>query len=71
MGSLGAIAFDFREHERLRLFQFQTLIFRKGAELGHVLLLGTNRKSHMESPTAQSHFNLGNLVRSNSRSLRL
>ncbi len=27
-------------------------IFHKGAELGHVLLLDTNRKSHMESLTA-------------------
>ena len=46
-------------------------ISRKGAELGHVLLLDTNRKSHMESPTAPSHLTLGDLVRSKSRSLRL
>ena len=39
-GSIGAIAFDFRELERSlsRSLGFQRLISRKGAELGHVLL---------------------------------
>ena len=70
---IGAIAFDFRELERSlsRSLRFQRLISHKGAELGHMLLLDTNRKTHMESPTAPSHFNLGELVSSKSRSLRL
>ncbi len=62
--SIGAIAFDFRELERslLRSLRFGRLISRKGSELGHVLLLDTNRKSHMESPTAPSYLTLGDLV---------
>ncbi len=50
---------------------FRMLISGKGAELGPVLLLDTNRKSYMQSPTAQSHLTLGDLVRSKSRSVRL
>ncbi len=74
-GSIGAIAFDF-EFVTLKGHcqghsDFKGLISRKGAELGHVLLSDTNRKSNMESPTAPSYFTLGNLVRSKSRSLRL
>ncbi len=44
--SIGAIAFDFRELQRLlsRSLRFRRLIARKGAELDHVLLLDTNRK---------------------------
>ncbi len=62
--SIGANAVDFRELERQlsRSLRFQWLISRKGA--GHVLLLDTNRKSHMDSPTAPSHLTLGDLVRS-------
>ncbi len=51
--------------------RFRRLISRKGAELGHVLLLDTNRKSHMESPTAPSHLTLSDFVMSKSMSLRL
>ncbi len=45
-GFIGAIAFDFLELERSlsRSLRFQGLISLKGAELGHVLLLDTNRK---------------------------
>ena len=70
---IGAITFDFSDLERSvsRSFRFRKLISRKGAELGHVLLLDTNRKSHMESPTAPSHLTLSDLVRSRSRSLTL
>ncbi len=54
-GFIGASAFDIRELERFmsRSLRFQRLISRKGAELGHVLLLDTN------SLTAPSHFYLG------------
>ncbi len=67
------MAFDFRELERSlsRSLGFQRLISRKGTELGHVLLLDANGKSHMESPIAPSNFTLGNLVRSQSKPLRL
>ena len=42
-GSIGEMAFDLRELERslARSLRFQRLISRKGAELGHVLLLDT------------------------------
>ncbi len=43
-GSIGAIAFDFRELDSQGHSYFQRLISRKGSELGHVLLLYTNRK---------------------------
>ena len=45
------------------------LVSRKGFQLGHVLLLNTNRKSHMSS-TAPSHLTLSDFERSMSRSLR-
>ncbi len=48
---------DFSDLERSmsRSLRFQRLISRKGAELGHVLLLNTSSRSRMVSPTAQSH----------------
>ena len=71
--SIGVITFDFPNIERplSRSIRFRSFISRKGSELGHVLLLDPNRKSHMESPTAPSHLILSDLVRSKSRSLRL
>ncbi len=51
MGSTGAITFDFSDLERsvLRSLRFERLISRKGDGLSHVLVLNTNRKSHMGS----------------------
>ena len=52
--SVGSIAFDFRELEtsQSRSLRFRRLISRKGAELGHVLLIRHQKEKHMESPTA-------------------
>ena len=42
--------------------RFQRLIIsRKGAELGHMLLLNTNRKSYVGSPIPPSHLILSDL----------
>ena len=49
---------------------FQCLISRKGTELGHVLVLSTNRKSHIGSLPVPSHLTLSDLERLKSRSLR-
>ncbi len=69
--SIGAITFDFSDLER-SMWILRSPRFRrpdKGTDLGHVLLLKTNSKSHMESPTAPSDLTLSDLVRS--KSLRL
>ncbi len=62
MGStFSAIAFDFRELERSlsrSLEGCRRLISRKGAELGHVLLLDTNRKSHYGESNSTITFDL-------------
>ncbi len=70
-GSIGVITFDFSDLERSmsRSFRFGRLISRKGADSGHVLLLNTNKKSHVESLTAPSHLTWSDLERLNSRSL--
>ncbi len=47
---------------------FRSLISRKGAHLGPMLLLNINRKLHMGSPMAPSHLTLGDLERLRSRS---
>ncbi len=54
--------------ERLmsRAIRFWRLITRREAELGHVLLLSTNRKSYIVSPVEQSHLTLGDFERSKS-----
>ncbi len=59
------IRFDFSDLERAMpsLLTFQRLMSRKVAELGHVLLLKTNRKSHTGNPTEPSHLNLSYLER--------
>ncbi len=54
-----------------RSLRFRRLKSFKGSELGYMLLLDTNRKSHMDSPTAPSHLTLSDFVRSMCRSLRL
>ena len=41
-----------------RSLRFRKVISAKGAELGHVLLLNTNSKSHMGSPKAPSNLTL-------------
>ncbi len=53
MGGIDGIAFDFCELETVKV---TPIMSRKGAELGYVLLLDTNRKSHMESPATPSHW---------------
>ncbi len=52
--SIGAITFDFSDLETSMpsSLRFRRLISRKCAELGHVLLLNTNRKSDIGSPPA-------------------
>ena len=50
-----------------RSHRFQRLIFRKAAELGHMLLLNTSRKSYMGSPIPSSHLTLSDLERSKLR----
>ncbi len=59
--SIGAITFDFNDLEKSmsRSLRFRRLTSRK--ELGYVLLLNTNAKSHMGNPTAPSHLTLSNL----------
>ena len=64
------ITFDLSDIERSisRSLRFWRLISRKGAQLGHVLLLNANRKSYMgggRSPRAASHLTLSDLERSN------
>ena len=63
--SVGVITFDFSDLERPMSgsLAFQRLISRKGAELGDVLLLDTNRKLHTGSPTTSSLLTLSNLER--------
>ena len=67
------MTFDFSviEMSMSRSLRFGRLISRKGADpQSHVLLLNTNRKSHMGSLTAPSHMTLSDLERLNTRSLR-
>ncbi len=69
--SIGAITFDYSDLERSvsRSLRFRRLTFRKRAELDHVLLINTNRKSYMGSPTAaSSHLTLSELERLKSKS---
>ncbi len=54
------------ERSKSRSLAFQSLISRKGAELGYMLLLTINRKPHMGSPLAFSHLTLSDLERSKS-----
>ncbi len=56
------------ERSRSRLFIFSSLIPRKGAKLGPMLLLNINRKPCMGSPKAPFNLTLSDLERS--RSLR-
>ncbi len=53
-----------------RSLKLWNLISRKGAGLGHMLLLSINRKAYMESPMTLSHLTLNDLERSISRSPR-
>ena len=52
--------------ERSRSLRFLTLIFRKRAELGHMLLLNINRKPYMGGQMTQSRMTLSDLERSKS-----
>ena len=58
------------ERSKSRSVGFQSLISRKGAELGHMLLLAINRKPCMASPMTPSHLTLSDPEWSKSRSLR-
>ncbi len=53
-----------------RSLTFCSLIYHKGAELGHMLLLNINRKAYVGSPMTLSHLTLSDLERSKSRSLK-
>ncbi len=53
-----------------RSLRFQSLISRKGAELGPILILTINRKPYMASPMVLSNLTFTDLQRSKSRSLR-
>ncbi len=54
------------ERSKSRSLKFRGLIHvsRKGAELGHVLLLNTNREPYMGSPMAPLHLTLSDLEKS-------
>ncbi len=52
-----------------RSLRFRSLIFCKGAELGHVLPLNINRKPYMGSLMTLSHLTVSDLEWSISRSL--
>ncbi len=49
------------ERSKSRSLRFQSLISRKGAQLGPVLLLNINKKPYMGSPMAPSHLTLSDL----------
>ncbi len=59
-GSSGAIRLTFSNLEMSdsRLIIFQSVIFRKGLQLGYMLLLHTNSKSYMGSAIAPSDLTL-------------
>ncbi len=57
------------ERSKSRSLLFQSLISRKGAKLGHMLLYNVNRKQHIEIPMAKSDLTLGDLERPKSRVL--
>ena len=56
---------------QVKVTRISKLISRKGAELGHMLPLTTNRKPYMASPMTSSHLTLSEPVRSKSRALRI
>ncbi len=57
------------ERSTSRSLRFQSIISRKGAELGRMLLLTMYRKPYMGSPMTPSLFHLNDLERSKSRLL--
>ncbi len=58
------------ERSKSRSLRFQSLISRKGAELGPMLVLTINRKPYMVSPMVLSNLTLTDLEWSKSMSLR-
>ncbi len=50
-----------------RSLRFQSIMSRKGAELGHMLLLNINRKPFMWSQVTLSHLALSDLERVKSK----
>ena len=63
--AIGVITFYRRDIERSmsRSLRLWRVISCKGAELGHMLLLNTNRKSYMGSPIVPSHLTLSDTER--------
>ncbi len=57
------IRFDL-ERSKSRSLRFWSIMFHKGAELGHMLLLNINRKAYMGSPFGAITFDLSDLQRS-------
>ena len=55
------------ERSNSRSPRFRSLISRKGAYLGPMLLLNINRKPYMGNPMAPSHLTLSDPERSNSK----
>ena len=51
------------ERSKSKSLRFQSLISRKGAELGPMLLLTINRKPYMASPMTSSILTLSDLER--------
>ncbi len=52
------------ERSNSRSIRFQSVISRKGAKLGPMLLLTINRKPYMASPMTPSHLTFSDLERS-------
>ncbi len=59
-----------REKANTGSIRFQSIISRKGAKLGPILLLTINRQPYMASLMTPSLLTLGDLERSKSRYLR-
>ena len=57
------------EWSKSRSIGFQSLISRKGVQLGPMLLLTMSRKPYMPSPMTSSLLTMSDLERSKSRSL--
>ncbi len=55
------------EKSKSRLLRFRSIISRKWPEIGHMLLLNTNRKPYMGNPITPSHLTLSDLEKSKLR----
>ncbi len=68
--TLSLLTFSHLERSKSRSLRFQSLISRKGAELGPMLLLTINRQHYMASLMLSPLLTLSDLERAKSRSLR-